>query len=146
MLIFPIKAHWFKMIDRGEKREEYREDTPYYRARLERFLGEEIECILRNGYSSASPQLKIRALVEYGEGKEKWGTEPGKNYFKLVILEKQRIQPETFIIKARRCKRCGGLLTSRQAVLDGYGHVCKRKTEIDEKNAELMKNQTSLFD
>ena len=135
MLIFPIKAHWFKMIDRNEKREEYREDTPYYRSRLERFLGEEIECILRNGYSSASPQLKIRALVEYGEGKEK-----------LVILEKQRIQPETFIIKARRCKRCGGLLTSRQAVLDGYGHVCKQKAAIDEKNAELMKNQTSLFD
>ncbi len=146
MLIFPIKSHWFKMIERNEKGEEYREDTPYYRSRLERHLGEEIECILRNGYSAASPQLKIRAVVEKGHGREEWGAEQGKIYFKLVILDRQRIQPETFIIKARRCKRCGGLLTSRQAVLDGYGHVCKQKTAIDERNAELMKNQTSLFD
>lgn len=32
-----------------------------------------------------------------------------------------------FTIQARRCKRCGGLLTSKQAVKDGYGHVCKQK-------------------
>ena len=81
------------MIERGEKGEEYREDTPYYRSRLERFLGEEIECILRNGYSAASPQLKIRAVVEYGEGNVRWGAEKGKNYFKLVILERQRVEP-----------------------------------------------------
>lgn len=146
MLIFSIKRCPFKMIERREKPEVYREDTPYYRSRLERYLGEEIECILRNGYSASSPQLKIRAAVEYGEGEVKWGADPGKKYFKLVISDVQRIQPETFIIKARRCKRCGGLLTSRQAVLDGYGHVCKQKAAIDEKNADLMKNQTSLFD
>ena len=34
---------------------------------------------------------------------------------------------EIFLVKARRCKRCGGLLTSKQAVADGYGHVCKMK-------------------
>ena len=146
MLIFPITSHWFKMIDRGEKPEEYRADTPYYRSRLERYLGEEIECILRNGYSSASPAMKIRAVVEKGIGRTEWGAESGKIYFKLIILSHERIQPETFVIKARRCKRCGGLLTSKQAVLDGYGHVCKQKAAIDERNAELMKKQTSLFD
>lgn len=34
----------------------------------------------------------------------------------------------TFTITARRCKRCGGILTSRKAVAEGYGHVCKMKT------------------
>lgn len=34
---------------------------------------------------------------------------------------------EVFMVRARRCKRCGGLLTSAQAVADGYGHVCKMK-------------------
>ena len=36
---------------------------------------------------------------------------------------------EIFMIKARRCKRCGGLLTSEQALNDGYGHVCKSKVD-----------------
>ena len=146
MLILPIEKQWFDLIDANIKGEEYREDTPYYRARLERYLGKELECILRNGYSSASPSMKVKALVEKGTGREEWGAVPGKIYFKLVILSHERMEPETFIIKARRCKRCGGLLTSKQAVLDGYGHVCKQKAELDEKNAELMKYQTSLFD
>lgn len=34
---------------------------------------------------------------------------------------------DVFMVRARRCKRCGGLLTSAQAVADGYGHVCKMK-------------------
>lgn len=52
---------------------------------------------------------------------------------------------EIFIVKARRCKRCGGLLTSAQAVKDGYGHVCKMKIFA---HAEPRRdpNQTSLFD
>lgn len=41
---------------------------------------------------------------------------------------------EIFMVKARRCKRCGGLLTSKQAVADGYGHVCKMK-ELGEREA-----------
>ncbi len=68
MLIFPIKNPWFGMIERGEKKEEYREDTPYYQARLERYRGQEIECVLRNGYSSSSPSLKIRAAEQYRHG------------------------------------------------------------------------------
>jgi len=42
---------------------------------------------------------------------------------------------EIFMVKARRCKRCGGLLTSAQAVRDGYGHVCKMK-ELGEQEAK----------
>lgn len=52
---------------------------------------------------------------------------------------------EVFLVKARRCKRCGGLLTSAQAVADGYGHVCKMK-ELGEKDARKpLPGQTTLF-
>jgi hypothetical protein len=55
-------------------------------------------------------------------------------------------QSETFMVKARRCKRCGGLLTSAQAVADGYGHVCKMK-ELGERLAkEPLKGQMALFE
>lgn len=146
MLIFPIKRQWFDLIDRGIKKEEYRADTPYYRARLEPFIGEEIECTLRNGYSATSPTLKVRAKVEKGTGNPDWGAEDGETYFKLIILDKERIEPETFIIKARRCKRCGGLLTSKQAVEDGYGHVCKMKEAAEKRAAIPDPNQLTLFD
>ena len=34
MLTLPIKKKWFDMIKSGEKKEEYREITPYYNSRL----------------------------------------------------------------------------------------------------------------
>lgn len=53
---------------------------------------------------------------------------------------------DIFTIKARRCKRCGGLLTSKQAVEDGYGHVCKMKTQAELRAAMPDPNQISLFE
>lgn len=55
-------------------------------------------------------------------------------------------QDEIFTVKARRCKRCGGLLTSKQAVEDGYGHVCKMKTKAEIEAATPDPNQLTLFD
>ena len=52
---------------------------------------------------------------------------------------------EIFVVKARRCRRCGGLLTSAQALRDGYGHSCKIKMEIEEANRRMQKLQISLF-
>lgn len=53
---------------------------------------------------------------------------------------------EIFTIKARRCKRCGGILTSRQAIEDGYGHTCKIKARAEEEAREPDPNQLSIFD
>ena len=39
MLTLPIKRKWFDMICRGEKREEYREPTDYWKERLFRARG-----------------------------------------------------------------------------------------------------------
>ncbi len=55
-------------------------------------------------------------------------------------------EEEIFVIKARRCKRCGGLLTSEQGVKDGYGHTCKKKAEEEKRQKEFDKMQISLFD
>ena len=36
---------------------------------------------------------------------------------------------DLFTITARRCKRCGGLLTSAQGIRDGYGPCCLKKIQ-----------------
>lgn len=51
-----------------------------------------------------------------------------------------------FTIPARRCKRCGGLLTSEQGLRDGYGPCCLRKIRREEAQREMEKMQVSLFD
>ena len=53
---------------------------------------------------------------------------------------------EVFLVEARRCKRCGGLLTSKQAVADGYGHVCKMKAERERLGEPQIPGQVSMFD
>ena len=52
---------------------------------------------------------------------------------------------EVFQIPARRCKRCGGLLTSDQAIRDRYGHTCRMKERREAAEREEEKNQYSLF-
>lgn len=53
---------------------------------------------------------------------------------------------EVFTIPARRCKRCGGLLTSKQGLLDGYGPCCLQKMRQEEAERKMAENQYSLFD
>ena len=50
-----------------------------------------------------------------------------------------------FNIPARRCKLCGGLLTSEKSIRDGYGHTCKMKARRKAIEEELAKDQLSLF-
>lgn len=52
---------------------------------------------------------------------------------------------EVFMVRARRCKRCGRLLTSRQAVADGYGCACKMKEMMEQDMRRPLDGQTSLF-
>ena len=143
MLILPIKRRWFDMIRSGEKKEEYRDRTPYYDARLGDCLGREIDVLLRNGYAGTSPTVKISALVTIGEGRPEWGASPGVNYYVLKIRAVEDVEPEIFVLEARKCKRCGGVLTSPKAVRNGFGHVCLLKIRAEEK---FKKIQISLFE
>lgn len=56
------------------------------------------------------------------------------------------MESDIFTIPARRCKRCGGLLTSEKAIHDGYGSCCLRKMKQEERDREIAKNQYTLFD
>lgn len=105
MLTLPIKKKWFDMILLGEKKEEYREITPYYETRLLHLFGvvfwrgtllkEPSECekddvqaiCFRNGYSKNSPTFVAKCTLSVGTGKEEWGAEKWKEYFVLTIHE-----------------------------------------------------------
>lgn len=52
---------------------------------------------------------------------------------------------EIFTVKARRCKRCGRLLTNPKAVEDGYGESCKCKVKKEEVEKEPIPGQIELF-
>lgn len=53
---------------------------------------------------------------------------------------------EVFTIPARRCKRCGGLLTSSKGIRDGYGPCCLRKVRREQADREEeAQNQYSFF-
>lgn len=98
-----------------------------------------MDVILRNGYAASSPSMRCRVLVDFGNGRPDWGAVPDREYFILKILEHEDVVPEIFVLKARRCKRCGGLLTSKKAVKNGFGHVCyiKHKAEKEEKERQI---------
>ena len=57
----------------------------------------------------------------------------------------EKMADDIFTIPARRCKRCGGLLTSDKAIRDGYGPVCRSKACQEAAEQEMEKDQLSLF-
>ena len=93
MLILPIKQSWFSSILNGSKKEEYRNIKPYYTARFTNVFGpipEQGETSprwigLRNGYSTKSPTVWIKASLHIGAGREDWGAVPGESYYVLAI-------------------------------------------------------------
>ena len=97
MLKLTISEPWFSMIVKGEKKEEYRDTTPFYTTRLvnaglirtdgdkTRFQPRPI--MLINGYKPNSRVAIIIANCSIGQGKKEWGAEPGKNYYVLNILK-----------------------------------------------------------
>lgn len=87
MLTFPITKNWFDKIVSGEKKEEYRDISPYYLRRLGKYSNQIIELKLLNGYSSKAPYVTIKCKVTTGEGLHEWGATKGKYYFVLQIIE-----------------------------------------------------------
>lgn len=59
-------------------------------------------------------------------------------------MENNVDQPEIFVIKATKCKRCGGILLSEFGLKNGMGHVCKRKAAEEAAAAEIDENQLTL--
>lgn len=59
---------------------------------------------------------------------------------------KVEARSEVFQIAARRCKRCGGILTSEQGLRDGYGPCCLRKMQEEERQKREEARLMTLFD
>ena len=53
---------------------------------------------------------------------------------------------EIFQIDARKCKRCGRLLTSREAIERGYGCACEKKAMREQAEKEPIPGQMDIYD
>ena len=79
------------MIISGEKKEEYRDLTEYWKNRLW-VLGypEEFDAVtFYLGYAKSRPSATFKwDGTVIGEGKEEWGAEKGKDYFVIKLGER----------------------------------------------------------
>jgi len=94
MLTLPIKKKWFDMIVSGEKREEYRDITPYYTSRFEKYFELRVRVKFRNGYRLDSPMIERTVIPHIGTGHVKWGAEPDKKYIVLGIQNEKEAKAE----------------------------------------------------
>lgn len=104
MLILPIKKKWLDMIMSGEKIEEYREIKEYWTVRIIHWLGFRVgetetvlellksqgtikakPVVLQNGYGRKARQVEAVCTLSIGAGKEEWGAEPDKEYYRFHI-------------------------------------------------------------
>ena len=95
-LTLPIKKRWFDMILSGEKKEEYRQLSDYWKTRFRNIglldgegnpTGKEADIYLRNGYSSDAPTAKIRCGLKIDRGRQEWGAWCFTCYYVLTIKE-----------------------------------------------------------
>lgn len=110
-LTLSLKKKWFDMIASGEKKEEYREISPYWIKRLLQcgFLCS-VNCVLMGeacrylkytsfdtavftlGYPKKDDMTRRIAFkiedIEISEGKEEWGAEAGTVYFVIKLGER----------------------------------------------------------
>ena len=107
-MVLTIKREWLEMIRNGQKKEEYRELSPFYAARFKKFLGwyhrrspqEAVEksfraagtrgvsfsgVILRAGYSLSAPATMISGYITISTGRPEWGATEGEEYYVLHI-------------------------------------------------------------
>ena len=122
MLILPIKKKWYDMILSGEKKEEYRELSPYYEVRFKNLWQDSCfaakrNIIFRNGYSRKSPSFIATVTLGIGEGRTEWGAKIGKNYY---ILKIHSIDELPYWV-GKNCKDCGNAKCKKLGTLPkGY--------------------------
>lgn len=94
-----LTGEWFRMIESGEKTEEYRDYCPYWLMRLTNKkdineLGsfDFVEFYL--GYNKDRRSMKFECKgIHIGKGKEKWGALKGKKYYVISLGKKIEATP-----------------------------------------------------
>ena len=87
MITLPTKKKWFDMIASGEKKEEYRDNTPHYKSLFYKYLRTPVTIRFRNGYRLESPTIERTVIPRIGTGRPEWGAVPGKEYIVLAIQD-----------------------------------------------------------
>ena len=105
ILELPLKKEWYSMIENGDKREEYREDKPYW---CKRILGfDTVLSSFRNGYQSCNTKGYTHVRFRYGytkrtmlhkideiiigRGNPNWGAPTDKDVFIIKFLSTHEI-------------------------------------------------------
>jgi hypothetical protein len=78
---------WFDMVLSGEKKEEYRELSDYWKKRLTKVKMQNVKSItFSNGYAKDRRQMIVDLkYISIRQGLEDWGAIPGKEYFVLHL-------------------------------------------------------------
>ena len=82
-----LHKKWFNMILSGEKKEEYRELTDYWKTRMKNVRINGVDTItFSNGYAKDRPQMVVELkYISIRAGLKEWGAEPGKKYFVIHL-------------------------------------------------------------
>lgn len=95
-LFLPLKAKWYELIEKGIKKEEYREIKEYW---IKRFIRKEClthflvdkydfkefdKVVFSLGYTHKTMTFEIENF-SIGTGKPEWGAEPNQKYFVIKL-------------------------------------------------------------
>lgn len=83
ILPFVLKQQWFDMIAAGIKFEEYRDVTPFYFSRLNRYLDDPPKYIrFYLGFARNRPMLQVECIkITITYGKPEWGAKKSEPYY-----------------------------------------------------------------
>lgn len=79
-----LKGKWYDMIDRGEKKEEYRENTSYWMKRIGKL--HDAVCF-HKGYTNTTMTFAIEGK-SYGYGNSEWGAPKDRKVLKIQLGER----------------------------------------------------------
>lgn len=79
-----LNAKWYDMIDRGEKKEEYRENTSYWMKRIGKL--HDAVCF-HKGYTNTTMTFAIEGK-SYGYGNPEWGAPEDRKVLKIQLGER----------------------------------------------------------
>ena len=83
VLHLTLKKQWFDMIASGVKKEEYREEKPYWHKRLSKHYD---IIVFKNGYAKDSPVINVELLgIQRSLGILEWGAPENKTVYILKL-------------------------------------------------------------
>jgi len=83
-----LKHQWYDMIDSGEKREEYRDITPYWRKRIQ--SGKRYTHVrFHRGYTAKTMVFRYDGL-RIGRGNTQWGAPADRDVFIISLGERYK--------------------------------------------------------